>query len=143
MQVKVPMIMKQQKFVDAPLVDFVEKIVHEPEQKQIQVPVTQVPVPKKMHVPMIMKQQKCVDVQQVEFVDRVSEGPEHLQVLLEKEELKKRIAANYEQKGMELCDLLNGGKISAEEFAVFVRGSPASVELRWLALKLRVRSEGS
>jgi hypothetical protein len=86
------MIMKQQKFADAPQVEFVDMIVHEPEQKQIQVPVTQVLVPKQMQVPMIMKQQKCVDVQQGEFVDRVSEEPKHLQVLLEKEEVIQPVA---------------------------------------------------
>jgi hypothetical protein len=119
-QVKVPMIMKQQKFVDAPQVEFVEKIVHEPVQKQIQVPVTQVPVQKKMHVPMIMKQQKCVDVQQVEFVDGVSKEPKHLQVLLEKDVLEDQIATNFELEGIELGGLLKAGKISFEEFSDFL-----------------------
>jgi hypothetical protein len=141
-QVKVPMIMKQQKFVDAPQVEFVEKIVHEPVQKQIQVPVTKVPVQKKMHVPMIMKQQKCVDVQQCEFVDRVSEEPKHLQVLLEKEEvfqpvavgivgkdMTDQIADNFELKGLELSYLLTAGKISVEEYCEALRGSSSSAKV--------------
>jgi hypothetical protein len=74
-QVKVPMIMKQQKLVDAPQVEFVEKIFHEPVQMQILVPMTPVPVHEQMQVPMIMKKQKCVDEPQVEFVDKVVEVP--------------------------------------------------------------------
>jgi hypothetical protein len=74
-QVKVPMIMKQQKFVAVPQVEFVERIAHDPVQKQIQVPMTQVPVHEQMHEPMIMKKQKCVDEPQVEFVDKVVKVP--------------------------------------------------------------------
>jgi hypothetical protein len=113
------MIMKQQKFADAPQVEFVEKIVHEPVQKQIQVPVTKVPVQKKMHVPMIMKQQKCVDVQQCEFVDRVSEEPKHLQVLLEKKGVDLP-QVEFSHRVMEMIDLLMKGKISEEEYNGFL-----------------------
>jgi hypothetical protein len=86
------MIMKQQKFVAVPQVEFVERIVHDPVQKQIQVPSIQVPVQKKMHVPMIMKENKGADVPKGEFLDRV----------------------------LEMINLLKDGKISDEEYNGFL-----------------------
>jgi hypothetical protein len=146
MQVKVPMVLKQQEFVDVPQVEFVEVIVHDPVQTQVQVPPrhsgedgdVEVPGHKQVKVPMIMKQQKFVAVPQVEFVDRIVHDPVQKQIqvpsiqvpvqkkmhvpmiMKEKKGGDVRPQDEFSHRVMEMIDLLMEGKISEEEYNGFL-----------------------
>jgi hypothetical protein len=134
-QVQVPMFMKQQMFVDVPQVEFVEKIVHVPEQQQTQALVSHVPNKKKEKQekaklprqggPAPLGGSEKQDTARLPRQGGVGVVKELVSVqpaavdLIDKD-LEDQIADNFELEGKELGVLLKAGKISVEEFSDFL-----------------------
>jgi hypothetical protein len=100
LQVKVPLDVQQQEFVDVPQIEFAKTFVIDPVQVQTQVPV-QLPV----MVPMYMtEQQKFVDVPLIEFVVKIVRfGAEAFRVVVP-QRLNKPISRIYCRRSMNKTD---------------------------------------